>query len=723
METKKLFKLLKRHVWLIILLPILALGITYLMVKDLPEEYKSEAQLSTGLADQSQQMTSAQNMDYFRINQQFSSIIQMMKMKKMIDILSYHLILHDLKSPENAFVELSDEVKSLTPSERQQAIAFYTNKLYEKSSITVADNGKIKYFDILSSMGYDEKSIRKKLEVIRNENSDFISVEYISTDPLLSAFAVNTLASQFIGTYEQNVNSNQTKSIALLDSLLDEKEGVMNAKNSELKNYKMENGVLNLGTQSDILYAQISAYEERKAQAIRDIQSNQGAIASINSKLNSSSSNYAGGTVVKDNNEIINLRNQLQIANERYVDENFSPVYKRRIDSLQNLLSSQVSRTSDRYLSNPQAGKENLLEQKRSMEVSLDLARNSIRSIDRELAQLKGKYNALVPFDAGIQGYERDADVATKEYLEVLERFNQGNIEKSVGLRLQIAQLGLPGLPQTSKRLLYTSLSGVAVLFIILTVILFQYLFDKSINNSKELANATQSPVLGSLTMVKEPGIDLQKIWNNSDEPTFTVYKDLLRSLRFEIDHQLAPDQNVVGITSMKSGEGKTFLSLGLAYAFAMTDKKVLLISSDFEKPEKGKKELPAQFFENFLVKREIEREDYITVLNTKSANGSLFEVQSEKSLKAGFEILKNQFDIVIVDINSMGNSNKAKEWLLFTDKNVAVFEAGKTLSEDDQDFVSFMKNQEGFMGWVLNKVKVGELSNNTPLLMTPKYA
>jgi hypothetical protein len=350
------------------------------------------------------------------------------------------------------------------------------------------------------------------------------------------------------------------------------------------------------------------------------------------------------------------------------------------------------------------------------MDVSLDLARNSIRSIDRELAQLKGKYNSLVPFDAGIQGYERDAEVATKEYLEVLERFNQGNIEKSVGLRLQIAQLGLPGLPSTSKRILYTSLSGISSLFLLLTALLFIYLFDRSINNSKQLATATQSPVLGSLTSIKQPGMDLQLIWNNKDDSDYTVYKDLLRSLRFEIDHQMAPDENVLGITSLKRGEGKTFLSLGLAYAFAMTDKKVLLISSDFEKPKISKKELPAQFFENFLVKREIEREDYITVLNTKSNSGSLLEIQSEKSLKAGFEVLKKEFDIIIIDISSMGNSNKAKEWLLFTDKNLSVFEAGKTLSDNDKDFVTFMKNQKGFMGWVLNKVKVGEL-NNTPLL------
>lgn len=711
METNKFLKLLKRHLWVIILIPLLTVLVTYLLVKDLPEEYKSEAQISTGLADQSQQMTSNQNMDYFRINQQFSSMIEMMKMKKNIDILSYHLILHDLKSPQNAFVKLSDDVEKLTPAEKADAIAFYSRKLYEKSPITVADNGKIKYYDILRSMGYDEKSIRKNLEINRNDNSDFISVEYVSPDPLLSAFAVNTLSTEFINNYGLTVNQNQEKSIALLDSLLKSKEQVMNAKNSSLKNYKMENGVLNLGTQSDILYAQISDFEQRKAQAIRDVQANQGAIAGINSKLNSSNSNYVGGSVVKDNNDIINLRNQLQIANERYVDNNFNPADKRKVDSLQNLLSNQVSRTSDRYLTNPVAAKENLLEQKRSLEVALDLAKNSIRSIDRELAQLKAKYNALVPFDAGIQGYERDADVATKEYLEVLERYNQGNIEKSVGLRLNIAQLGLPGLPLTSKRLLYTSLSGVSSLFLCLLALLIIFLLDHSINNSRQLAKVTHTPVLGSLINIKEPATDMKLIWNNNSDAKYSLYKDMLRSLRFEIDHQLSLNNNVLGITSLRPGEGKTFLARSLAYAFAMTDKKVLLIS-DTEHQDVKHKELPAgQLFENFLVKREIQKEDYITVLNTNSSNGSLLEIQNEKNLKAGFEILKNEFDIIIIDISSMGNTNKAKEWLLFTDKNISVFEAGKSLNENDKEFVSFMKHQEGFLGWVLNKVHIRELN------------
>ncbi|HEY0770190.1 MAG TPA: lipopolysaccharide biosynthesis protein, partial [Sphingobacteriaceae bacterium] len=207
------------------------------------------------------------------------------------------------------------------------------------------------------------------------------------------------------------------------------------------------------------------------------------------------------------------------------------------------------------------------------------------------------------------------------------------------------------------------------------------------------------------------PATDMKLIWNNNSDSKYSLYKDMLRSLRFEIDHQLSLNNNVLGITSLRPGEGKTFLARSLAYAFAMTDKKVLLIS-DTEHQDVKHKELPAgQLFENFLVKREIQKEDYITVLNTNSSNGSLLEIQNEKNLKAGFEILKNEFDIIIIDISSMGNTNKAKEWLLFTDKNISVFEAGKSLNENDKEFVSFMKHQEGFLGWVLNKVHIRELN------------
>src|SRR5690606_34851823 len=146
--------------------------------------------------------------------------------------------------------------------------------------------------------------------------------------------------------------------------------------------------------------------------------------------------------------------------------------------------------------------------------------------------------------------------------------------------------------------------------------------------------------------------------------------------------------------------------------------KKVLLIGDDLsgliETPstarngvEKGKQE-----FETFLVKREIQVEDLITVLTRNGENASLFELQDSHTLQTGFRTLKETFDFIVIDIDSFQRVNQAKEWLMFSDLCIGVFEAGDQISENAQDLVQYIQRHKGFLGWVLNKVDVKQLSN-----------
>lgn len=718
MDLKVFLRLLIRYKWILILVPLIALTLTFFLVKNLPKEYKSQVQMSTGLVDQSRQVASEnQNTDFFKVSQQFSNIMEMMKMKKTMSTLSYSLILHDLLNPADAFKQQSEDLKKLSAADRQNVISLFSDKLLKKQVITTIDSGKYKLYDLLVSMGYDEISINKKLSIYRIDNSDFINVEYTSENPLLSSFVVNTLSGEFIDTYSANVSSNQNKSISVLDSLVKKKEVSMNAKNSELKNYKINNGVLNLDKQSEIIYKQITDYEERKSQALREIQSNQGAIANLNRKLSGTDQSYLGGGLVKENSNIVALNNQIKIASNRYIDNGFKESDQRKVDSLQTLLTRQMQKSSDNNITDPVATKQSLIQQKNSMEIAVSLAQNSLRSIDAELSQLKAKYNTMVPFDAGVQNFERDADVATKEYMDALNRYNQSNVEKSIGLKLQVAQMGLPGPPEPSKKLIYMALSGISSFSFCLLVIFSIFLLDHTVNNAKQLAGLNIGKVLGNINLIHEKDKDPRVIWGDNDQITdFIVFKDLMRSLRFEISKTLDLDSGtkILGVTSVKSGEGKTFFTSALAYAFAMTGKKILLIGDDYTSrpPAENEKGLmTSQYFENFLVKKEIKTEDLITFLNKSSSSNSLLEIQSSGVLKAGFEYLKEKFDLILIDVDSLRSINKAKEWLSFTDYSIAIFEAGSEIDDNDKEFVNYIRNHEGFSGWVLNKVKIKELN------------
>lgn len=712
MNLKAFLKLLNRYKWILIIVPIVAVVVTFFLVKNLPKEYNSEAQIATGIIDQSKQVVvnGNQGMDYFKISQQFSNIIERMKMRRVMSMLSYRLILHDLEYPNNAFKPYSAKVDSLNATQRAQVIGLFKERLKNGEVLSLnANNGPVKLYDLVVSMGYSKEELEKKLNIYRPDGSDFINVNFTSNNPELSTFVVNTLSTEFISSYGTDVSANQTNSIELLDSLLKKKEMAMNQKNASLKDFKMKNGVLNLDKQSEMVYSQISQNEDRKAQALREIQSNQMAIADINSKLRGSDV-FSGGTSTVDNRAIVNLKNQLKVANDAYIDGNFKPADKMKIDSLNRLIDRVSARMSDENVTNPQASRQALIQQRLALETAVSQAKGSIRSIDNELAVLKAKYNTMVPFDAGIQNYERDAELATKDYMTALDTYNQNRTEQNIALKLQIAQMGLPGPALPSKGILYVALAGISSFSFCFLGLVAMFLLDHTINNAKQLEYATKSPVLGSLNYMRDGNLSIRSIWkDNEHNPEFAVYKDLLRSLRFEISSAFANNNTkILGITSLKPNEGKSFIASSLAYAFAMVGSKVLLIGGEVNVAKSNSKELAlSQDFEAFLVKREIQTEDLITVMNKNTSHASLLEMQNAVNLKAGFDVLRNEFDIIIIDVNNLNDINIAKEWLLFTENNIAVFEAGNKLTEHDRELVDYIKAQPGFLGWVINKVKL----------------
>jgi succinoglycan biosynthesis transport protein ExoP len=219
--------------------------------------------------------------------------------------------------------------------------------------------------------------------------------------------------------------------------------------------------------------------------------------------------------------------------------------------------------------------------------------------------------------------------------------------------------------------------------------------------------------VIGSINYIANEDKDLRNIWDNPNhDPSYGVYQELIRALRFEITNKILVDgHKVLGVTSLRPGEGKTFLTSSLAYAFALIGKKVLLIgdgttdlTSILTNQESS---ASADAFETFLVKKEIKAEDLITVLNRNPNNNSILELKHANNLIAGFDVLKETFDIILIDVDNLRNVNKAKEWLMFADKVIGVFKWGTAIQDQDKEFLSYLTQLDAFEGWVFNQVKV----------------
>ncbi|WP_316796925.1 lipopolysaccharide biosynthesis protein [Pedobacter agri] len=712
MNFKSFFRYLLRYKWIVIFVPIVAVLLTYFLVKELPKQYSSESRISTGLLDPSKKVISDQTVDFFQVSQQFNNIKEKLQMKKIIDILSYNLILHDLEQPKVAFRKPSDKLKELNAGQIAKLIEIYKKRLILKSVLTLEDNkGEFKLFDLIESMGYGEKSLRDKLSITHTDLSDYISIVFVSENAKLSAFVVNTLTTEFISNYSEDVSKNQNTSIALLDSLAKKKAIIMNEKNAALSNFKKNRGVLNLSEQSATVNTQIAQVEAMRADAIRVIQSNVGAISVIESKLRGNDS-YVAAPNRAANKNIVDLQNQLTKATNDFVDKGFRLTDQKKIDSLTRLINARSQKNSDDNIFDPKTSRQSLVSQKMNLEIELQKAKSSMSSINRQLGSLRAQYNSMVPYDAEIQNYERDADLALKEYTIALDHYNNSKTDQTTGLKLEIAQLGTVGNALPSKAILYVAGSGITTFMLCISVLLGIFLMDKSIVNNRQLELATKSRVLGNLNKLQSKERIARNIWNDkSSNKEYELYKEHLRSIRFEVLNAIEADNSkILGVTSLVANAGKTFICYSLAYAFAMTGRKILLIADEQSYEQADTKELSTtQNFQTFLQKKEFHTDDLITVMNKSSERNSLLEVQNVKSLKNGFELLKKEFDIVIIDVNSLNDVNISKEWLMFTDKNIAVFESGTTLQDVDGKYINYIKKQPEFLGWILNKIDVSK--------------
>ncbi|SOD19623.1 GumC family protein [Pedobacter xixiisoli] len=716
MNIKEFLNLIAKYKWLIIAIPAITLFVTFLFVKNLPKQYKSQAKLSTGLLDPSRQVApdvpSYSGPDLLiKINQQFTNIMDIMTMPKNMSILSYRLILHDLKDPKKAFQVQSDDINALTAEQRQAAIYGFEDRIAKKKVLTPFDNyDDVKYYNLVKSMGYDAASLSKKTAISHEDNSDFITVEFTSENTLMSVFVVNTLSKDFINNYSFDLISNKNQSILVLDSLLQKKDSVMNNKNQQLKEYKIKNEVLNLDKQSAIVYQQIIDYENKKSQAIIDLQSLQSALNNVNNKLNNPAlDKYLGADVSADNQAVIVLRNRVQAANEEYIDGGFKPSAKKKVDSLQQLLTAQLVRSNDQYVADPTVAKQTLVQNRISIGIDLEKTRGSIQDIDRELAKLNAKFSGMVPFDAGVQKFERDADVATKEYLDLLNRYNQTNLDKNIGLRLQLEQEGVPTTAEPSKKLLFMALSAIASFAICFCLLFVIHVLDHSINNKKQLVAATKEKVIGELNYIKPENRDIDDIWKNGERSKeMLTYKNLLREVRFEIDEALSVGKHkVLGLTRLHPENFSVFSAVSLAYSFARLDKQILLIGNAEMAQEIQKWNIPThQSLKTVLSTLTLQKNNLITFLNKDLDGDSLLENKDSSGVTQIFNSLKDEFDLIIVYLDAVNSVSDVKEWILFTEKYVATFMAGNSLSDGDKEAIKFLKNDSKFIGWLINGVK-----------------
>lgn len=189
------------------------------------------------------------------------------------------------------------------------------------------------------------------------------------------------------------------------------------------------------------------------------------------------------------------------------------------------------------------------------------------------------------------------------------------------------------------------------------------------------------------------------------------AYRGIRASLEYSsVDKKL----KTLVVTSSNPGEGKSTVSVNLAFVLAEGGRKVIIIDADLRKPTIHKKfRIPnaAGLTDILIGKKNLNDainkiEDNVHIITSGQKTPNPAEMVSSKAMEDLIKGLKDIYDYVIIDTPPVRNINDAVVLSVKVDGTILVVRAGVTKSVDIvKGYKELEKVKANIVGSVLNAV------------------
>ena len=364
--------------------------------------------------------------------------------------------------------------------------------------------------------------------------------------------------------------------------------------------------------------------------------------------------------------ELLPVNSGIQNANiERLISEHNAKLLER---------NNLVSNSSEKNVLVKDMDKA-LMEMRRIIGISVDnqiaVLQNQMSELQRTEKQTSAKLASNPNQAKVLLSVERQQSVKQSLYLYLLQKREENELSQAfTAYNTRIIQKPRTGIspvaPRSAMILLVGFVIGCAIPLGI--IILIEY-FTTTVRGRQDLKNITL-PFLGEIPNCypKRKGFTRLKKKTATEHRTIVVksgsrnvINEAFRSLRTNLDFIVkGNDTNAIAITSYNPGSGKSFISINLAIALAIQNKKVLVIDGDLRHASVSQfVENPNRGLSNFLAGQISDIKDVIikdknynllNILPVGTIPPNPAELLSQDSFKTIIENFKKEYDYVFVD-------------------------------------------------------------------------
>lgn len=727
MDIIYFIKALLKRKWWIIIGTILAVVAAFFFTMGKPRLYSSNAQISTGFTIKDQITLRDENTNIFEADVKFENAIQTMTSPLVISLLSYHLMIHDLTTGK-PFVNLKEQdlkSKEYQGFNKAEGLRICREKLDSLQMLSSYQPEERKLQEYMKLCKYDYESIRKMLNVNRVSRTDYIDVSFRSENPEQSAFVVNTLYQEFIRYYRSLRSERTVENVETFAELVDQKKMELDAKVEALRMYKTSEGVLNVEAASGSELGLISQLER----ALLDEKANLNIMNSTLSTLNNQIANVnAGNTAYGSanvNNNVVTLRKEINRLNdEKLRTGTTDPEIEEKLKSLRKQLQAAES-------SLPTAGsttivsKDELIQRKQTLEGDIHAANQNILTLQQKIRSLKSSLGSYANKEATVGTLQQEVQLAQDEYNKLKEKMNSAIDNRTVPVdNFRQTLKGQPAIkPESSKRIVIMGMAGMAVFMFTTLGIIFKELFDSSIKSPSNFLKSVDLKLIATVNHADLHKYSILEVLQSKLEDSKAIrkrqnsFRELLRKLRFEME---SSGKSILLFTSTESQQGKTTLVQAVAYSLSLSNKRVLVIDTNFcnndltvaldAKPTLETFSVAPEDFSIEKVKEFVTTytTENIEVIGCKGGDYTPTEILPKNHLLNYLPQLKQHYDFILMEGAPLNDYTDSKELEKYAEGVIAVFNSRATLKQNDKDSIQFLQSlDDKFLGAVLNNINV----------------
>lgn len=734
MDLVYLLKSLLRKKWLIIFSAVIGLVAGYVFSRTLRTTYTSLAQYSTGFTmGKTVQIEGSDGINIFEIDFKFRNVIETFRSPKVLGMVGYNLLLHDLES-KTPFRYLNEEQKKNPAASaigNARAAQILKDKVVTMQLLANHVPEEKNVNNLLALYGYDQNSLMNDMLVERAMGTDYLNIWFKSENPELSAFVVNNAGEEFDRFFSRIYATRTTESVGKLDSLTAAKKKELDDKNKLYEAFRGRLGSADPAGISvaamDIVNDAMGRYNDESAK----LNLLRAQLKSVNDQLEilGTASTTTSNPTTNNNAEVMRLRQEnIKLADELQEKGGKDQQIEDKIaENNRKMLSLSPTNTGGgTRTTRDQEKRDDLNRKKFELIADISATEQNVAMHRKSMESYRGLATGGGDKVVAAQAYEADIKILTNEYEYLKNRLQASNdVNIAPEINFKSTLVGQPAVrPDPSKKLLIIAAGGAGMFFLSAFLIVLLDLVDGSLKTPSVFLRNTRLKLLSSLNKVNLKKKDVGDFFaapNDPDRKTNdAIFLENLRKLRYEIE---TSGKKIFLFTSNKPREGKTTIMEALANGLSVSKKKVLLIDSNFSNNTLTRKYEAKPTLEEFSVNGEknpvekfwkittVTRIPNVDLVGCNEGNYTPAEILPKNNLLDNLRVVSDHYDYVFIEGAALNNHADSKELSKYVDGIVSVFSSKSVIRQTDKDSIQFLKKTgDKYVGAVLNGVETENL-------------